>query len=88
MDLSDPRLSPLFVADPGGLPPAIIHTAEFDPMRDEGEVHAHRLAAAGVTVRLTRHPGMIHSFYGLNALLPQAETAIAAIAAELAIFLG
>jgi acetyl esterase len=82
-DPGDPRLSPLFTAEPGGLPPTIIHTAEFDPLRDEGEAHAKRLAQAGVAVSLTRHDGLIHSFYSMNAIFPQAEQTLQAIGAEL-----
>jgi len=72
----DPRISPLCTADLAGLPPAIIHTAEFDPMRDEGNAYAARLADAGVTVEHVHHDGMVHNFHALGALLPQAKTAM------------
>ncbi|WP_237477545.1 alpha/beta hydrolase [Lichenibacterium dinghuense] len=83
LDLADPRLSPLRDPDLAGRPPALIHTAEFDPLRDEGALYAERLAAAGVPVRHRCHPGMIHHFYGLTGLVPAARAALADIAAEL-----
>ena len=51
-------------------------TAEFDPLRDEGERYAARLRQAGVPVQLTRYDGIIHGFFGMGALLPQATLAI------------
>ncbi len=71
VDPADPRISPLRAADLAGLPAAIIHTAEFDPMRDEGNAYAERLAAAGVAVEHRCHDGMIHNFHAMGAVLPQ-----------------
>jgi acetyl esterase len=79
----DERVAPLRVADFTGAPPALIHTAEYDPLRDEGALYARALAGAGVPVRHLSHPGMIHHFYGLGAVIPAAQTALAAIGAEL-----
>jgi acetyl esterase/lipase len=76
-DPYDPRVSPLRAQDLEGLPEAHIHTAEFDPLRDEGEQYAARLAASGVTVRYTCHAGMIHHFYALAAAIPYAKVALA-----------
>src|SRR5579871_942362 len=56
VDISDPRLSPLRAADLAGLPPAHIHTAEFDPFRDDGKAYADALERAGVRVAYTCHP--------------------------------
>jgi acetyl esterase len=81
--LDDPRLSPLHAAGLRGLPPALLHTAEFDPFRDEGEVYAEALRAAGVDVVAARHPGMIHYFYVLARAIPYAETAAAQIGVQL-----
>jgi acetyl esterase len=76
-DPNDPRISPLLAPDVSGLPPAHIHTAEFDPLVDEGEAYAKKLAAAGVPVEYTCHPGMIHHFFCLAGAIPYARTAIA-----------
>jgi acetyl esterase len=70
-DLADPRISPLRANDLAGLPAAIIHTAEFDPMRDEGNAYARKLMAAGVAVEHVCHDGMIHNFHAMGAILPQ-----------------
>ena len=72
-----PDVSPLRAQSLAGLPPVAIHTAEFDPFRDEGEAFASRLDQAGVPVTLTRHPGMIHYFYALPDLVPYANDALA-----------
>lgn len=82
-DRGDPRLSPLHASDLAGLPPTLIHTAEFDPLRDEGAAYAERLAAAGVTVAHRCHPGMIHHFYGLTGFIPAARAILAGIASDL-----
>jgi acetyl esterase len=58
--LRDPLVSPVFVADAHGLPPTRIMTAEFDPLRRDGEHYAERLREAGVPVSHTRYPGAIH----------------------------
>jgi acetyl esterase len=71
IDAADPRISPLRAANLAGLPPAIIHTAEFDPMRDEGNDYAKRLMEAGVAVDHICHDGMIHNFHALGTILPQ-----------------
>lgn len=77
---TDPGASPLLTPDLGGLPPALILTAECDPLRDEGEAFATRLQQAGVAVKLTRYPGMIHPFFSWTALVPQAMEAIREVA--------
>ncbi|THD52890.1 MAG: alpha/beta hydrolase [Bradyrhizobium sp.] len=71
VERSDPRISPLRATKFAGLPAAIIHTAEFDPMRDEGNAYAAKLVAAGVAVEHTCHDGMIHNFQAMGAVLPQ-----------------
>jgi acetyl esterase len=82
-DPSDPRISPLRAADVGGLPPTVIHTAEFDPLRDEGRDYFQRLTLARSEVSYTCHPGMIHLFYGLGAVIPYARTAFEQIGGEI-----
>jgi acetyl esterase len=80
VDLDDPRLSPLRAVQFSGLPPAHIHTAEFDPLRDEGEAYAQVLRNAGVPARYTCHAGMIHHFYAMAGAIPAARTALKAAA--------
>lgn len=75
-DAMDPRLSPLRAADLSGIPPTIIHTAEFDPLRDEGREYFDRLEHTGRALSYTCHAGMIHLFYGLGAVVPYARTAL------------
>jgi acetyl esterase len=70
-DLADPRISPLRATHLAGLPTAIVHTAEFDPMRDEGNAYARKLMAADVAVEHVCHDGMIHNFHAMGAILPQ-----------------
>jgi acetyl esterase len=88
MDPSDPRISPLRAADLRGLPPTLIHTAEFDPVRDEALDYFTRLTHAGSAVSYTCHAGMIHLFYGLGAVIPYARTAFEQIGAEIREALG
>jgi acetyl esterase len=77
VELHDPRLSPLHAASLAGQPPAVLVTAEFDPLRDEGEAYAARLAADGVSVDTVRYDGMIHGFIDMAAMSPGAEAAMA-----------
>ena len=82
-DPADPRISPLRAGDVSGLPPTLIHTAEFDPLRDEGRDYFQRLTLARSEVSYTCHPGMIHLFYGLGAVIPYAYTALEQIGGEI-----
>ncbi len=80
---SDPRVSPLVAESVTGLPKTVIHTAEFDPLRDEARNYFERLAQAGNEVSYTCHPGMIHLFYGLGAVIPYARKAFEQIGGEI-----
>jgi acetyl esterase/lipase len=82
VDIADPRISPLRAADFGRLPRACIHTAEFDPLRDEGQAYAERLSQAGVAVKYTCHAGMAHLFYAMTGVIPYARAAMKVIGAE------
>ncbi len=80
VDRDDPRVSVLKADDLGGLPPAYVATAGFDPLRDEGEAYALRMRDAGVRVTLRRHPGLVHTFANLTAICPSARWAMLEIA--------
>jgi acetyl esterase/lipase len=87
-DPAHPRVSPLRGADLSGLPPTCIHTAEFDPLRDEGAAYAERLRAAGIATTYRCHSGMIHLFYGMGTLIPYAATAYQLIGNDIRSMLG
>jgi acetyl esterase len=87
-DAKDPRLSPLYVDDLSGVAPATVLTAEFDPLRDEGEAYAERLREADVPVELTRYDGMVHGFFALGMVTPVAGEAMALAASRLRTDLG
>jgi acetyl esterase len=80
-DSADHRVSPLRAEDLRGMPRTIIHTAQFDPLRDEGRAYGERLQDADVPVSYICHPGMIHLFYGLGKVIPYARTAIGSFGA-------
>ena len=87
-DPADPRISPLRALNVAGLPTAIIHTAEFDPMRDEGNAYATKLMAAGVVVEHDCHDGMIHNFHAMGAILPQGRLVLRQIGEQVRRIVG
>jgi acetyl esterase len=85
---SNPYAAPITSPDLAGLPPALVITGEFDPLRDEGEAYGKRLAEAGVPTTVTRYDGMIHGFFSMDLVLHQGKDAQAQASAALREALG
>ncbi len=83
-DLGDRRLSPLHAPELGAVAPAIVVTAGFDPVRDEGLAYAERLRGAGVPVHALHHPGQIHGFVSFDRVLSGATDALCRVGHALA----
>lgn len=79
----DPRVSPLFADDLEGAPPALVITAGFDPLRDEGRAYAERLRAAGVPTEFREYEGTIHGFVSMAGALRVGREALDDIARAL-----
>lgn len=75
-DAAHPHASPLRAADLSGLPPALVMTAEYDPLRDEGEYFANRLRQAGVVTQMKRWDGVNHGFFFWPGVVDKAGAAI------------
>jgi acetyl esterase len=82
-DPKDPRVSVAYADVPSGLAPALVVTAGFDPLRDEGEAHAARLSAAGVAVEQIRYPGFIHGFANVIGVGRMQRAAMVEVAGRL-----
>ncbi len=79
----DPRASVLKAPDLSGVAPAVVATAEFDPLRDEGDAYAAALETAGVPVLHRRYDGLIHGFFGLGPVSPACAAAVRELCADL-----
>jgi acetyl esterase len=84
-DLNDPAISPLLSDNLAGLPPAIMLTAGFDPLREEALAYARRLASSGVSVRLIHFPGQFHGFLSFDNVLQGAREAFDRLGSALAV---
>ncbi|MBX3446084.1 MAG: alpha/beta hydrolase [Parvibaculaceae bacterium] len=84
-DYADPRVSPMREADLSGLAPAIVVTAGFDPLRDQGAEYAQRLKAAGVSVSYTCEDSLPHAFTAMTGAIPAAKAACEKIARDVGV---
>lgn len=82
-DKTNPLASPLLTSDFHNLPPALVITAEYDPLRDEGEAYAERLKAAGVPVTVRRYDGLVHGFFSYGVGVDRVQQAMAETAESL-----
>jgi acetyl esterase len=88
VDRRHPDVSPLFAPSLAGLPPALVLTAECDPLRDEGEAYAERLRAEGVPVVLKRYSGAIHGFFAMSGITEMARDAVSEVALAVRVAVG
>jgi len=82
-DRAHPYASPIRAPDLSGLPPALVMTAEFDPLRDEGKAYARALEVAGVPSEYVEFEGFIHVFYPMFHVLPVGRAGVDKVAAAL-----
>ncbi len=82
-DGANPYASPLRADDLSGLPPALVVTCEFDPLRDEGEEYGRKLEEAGVPVKVSRYDGMIHGFFWMAGVMDKTSVLLDEMSGEL-----
>lgn len=87
-DRRNPYASPLLASDLSALPAALVMTAEYDPLRDEGEAYGHALAAAGVDAEVIRYDGFIHGFFAHSQTIDAVRGAMSDACAALRAALG
>ena len=87
-DTTHSRISPLRATDLAGLPPAVVVTMEFDPLRDEGEAYAEALKAAGVPVIARRIPGVTHGFFAMLGIFDDPKPAMRQVRSDVDVLLG
>lgn len=73
-DKDDPLMSPLYIKDLSSLPPTLVQTAQFDPLRDEGKAYAQKLKKAGNKVQYTNYDGLIHTYFTMPKFLKECRT--------------
>ena len=79
----DPTASPYFAEDHRGLPPALVQTAGFDPLRDEGIAYAEKLRAAGIPTRHTTYGSLIHGFFNMSGAIEAARAPMTELVSSL-----
>ncbi len=75
-DREQPRMSPIFAESLAGLPPALVMTAGFDPLRDDGDAYAKRLAAEGVPTQHESYDGLFHGFFNTSGVVRESRRAM------------
>ena len=80
---TNPEISPLRAADHSGLPPAIVITAEYDPLRDDGLFYVEALRAAGVQLSHHHYDDVVHAFFSLVNVLERGDDAVAQVGDEI-----
>jgi acetyl esterase len=87
-DAANPYACPVQAKTLASLPPAMVITAEFDPLRDEGEAYAARLRGEGVATVIKRYDGVTHGFFGMPTVIEKGRQAIAEASAALRAAIG
>jgi acetyl esterase len=82
-DVQNPMFVPMRAQSLAGLPPALVVTAEYDPLRDQGEAYGRRLRSDSVPVQVRRYDGMVHAFFGMTPVVDAARLAMTETAASL-----